>query len=477
MDARELGSDALDASLRPRKTREIAPGVHFLAGFGNTTFILGTDGVAVVDPGLFTSGPRVVRELRAITDLPVRYVIYTHGHYDHAFGTPALLDDAEARGHDAPDIVGHVNVAKRFERYAKTAGSPRPHLRRAVRELGTRAVATSSARRGTARRRSPTRTGSLLDGLGDRPIELRHGLGETDDHTWVWIPDAKVIVGGDFIVSSLPNAGTPFRVQRYVLEWAEALEAMAAVEPAAIVSGHGDVFTDDAAEMLLTTSRALRWLDAEVVRRINDGQWQEQIIDEVELPADLAASEYLQPLYGCTSFAVRDLLRRYMGWYDGNPSMVFPSTRADDRPRGRGAHRRHRSRSCARADELAARRRRRPTAGAAPRRLRDLRRWRRRRRGPRAQGRPARRAGRGRAVVRGQQRPAGRPRPWSAPRRRDRTRRDLACVPGLGSPATHGATRGARDGTAGGRRRRRSDRDAFTQDRVGAVAAAARVIT
>ncbi|CAB4323876.1 unannotated protein [freshwater metagenome] len=25
---------------------------------------------------------------------------------------------------------------------------------------------------------------------------------------------------------------------------------------------------------------------------------------------------------------MRDVLRRYMGWYDGNPSMVFPSTRA-----------------------------------------------------------------------------------------------------------------------------------------------------
>ena len=327
-DTTKMGADALDASLRLRKTREIAAGVHFLAGFGNTTFIVGTDGVAVVDPGLFTSGPRVVRELRAITDRPVRYVIYTHGHYDHAFGTPALLDDAEARGHDAPDIVGHVNVAKRFERYAKTAG----HLAHTFdAQFASWGLAGGDVVR-NAVYCPPTiayEDRILLDGLGGRPIELRHGLGETDDHTWVWIPDVKVIVGGDFIVSSLPNAGTPFRVQRYVLEWAEALEAMAAVEPAAIVSGHGDVFTDDATEMLLTTSRALRWLDTEVVRRINDGQWQEQIIDEVELPAELAASQYLQPLYGCTSFAVRDLLRRYMGWYDGNPSMVFPSTRAD----------------------------------------------------------------------------------------------------------------------------------------------------
>lgn len=328
MDNRELGADALDASLRPRKTREIAPGVHFLAGFGNTTFIVGADGVAVVDPGLFTSGPRVVRELRAITDLPVRYVIYTHGHYDHAFGTPALLDDAVERGHDAPDIVGHANVARRFERYAKTSG----HLATTFDLQFASWAGNGGDVVRKARYCPPTieyEDRLLLDGLGDRPIELRHGLGETDDHTWVWVPDARVIVGGDFIVSSLPNAGTPFRVQRYVLEWAEALEAMAEVEPAAIVSGHGDVFTDDAIDMLLTTARALRWLDTEVVRRINEGQWQEQILHEVELPPDLAEHQYLQPLYGCTSFAVRDLLRRYVGWYDGNPSMVFPSTRAE----------------------------------------------------------------------------------------------------------------------------------------------------
>jgi alkyl sulfatase BDS1-like metallo-beta-lactamase superfamily hydrolase len=322
------GPDALGASARPRKSREIAPGVHFLAGFGNTTFLLGDDAVAVVDPGLYVNGPRVVRELRAITDLPVRYVIYTHGHYDHAFGTPALLDDARDRGHDAPDIVGHVNVARRFERYAKTSG----HLARTFDlQFASWGPGGGDVVR-KARYCPPTiayQDRILLDGLGGRPVECRHGLGETDDHTWVWVPDAEVIVGGDFIVSSLPNAGTPFRVQRYVLEWAEALEEMAAVEPVAVISGHGDVFTDDATDMLLTTSRALRWLDEEVVRRINDGQWQEQILAEVELPAELAASEYLQPLYGCTAFAVRDLLRRYMGWYDGNPSMLFPATRAE----------------------------------------------------------------------------------------------------------------------------------------------------
>jgi len=325
---RTAGPEALGESRTEHEAREIAPGVHFLSGFGNTTLLIGTEGAAVVDPGLFVNGPRVVAELRRLTELPLRYVIYTHGHYDHAFGTPALLEDAAARGHDAPDIVGHVNVAKRFARYARTAG----HL------AGTfdAQFAMWDRHGGDVVRNAvycpPTiayEDRLVLDGLGGLPLECRHGLGETDDHTWVWVPDARVVVGGDFIVSSLPNAGTPFRVQRYVLEWAEALEEMASLEPAAVVSGHGGVFREQAGEMLLTTARALRYLDGEVVRRLNEGQWQEQILAEVTLPDDLESSPFLQPLYGCTAFAVRDVMRRYMGWYDGNPSMLFPSRRAE----------------------------------------------------------------------------------------------------------------------------------------------------
>ncbi|MGH9078537.1 MAG: alkyl sulfatase dimerization domain-containing protein [Acidimicrobiales bacterium] len=322
------GPEALGQSRTPRECREIAQGVHFLAGFGNTTIVIGTEAAAVIDPGLFTNGPRVVEELRHLTDRPLRYVIYTHGHYDHALGTPALLEDAASRGHPPPDIVGHVNVAKRFERYAKTAG----HL---AGTFDSQFAAWGPGGGDVVRRARyfpptmPYEDRLLLDGLGGLPIECRHGLGETDDHTWVWIPGPKVIVGGDFVVSSLPNAGTPFRVQRYVLEWAEALEEMAALEPSAIVSGHGGVFREHGEEMLLTTARALQFLDGEVVRRLNDGQWQEQILTEVELPEDLDSSPYLQPLYGCTPFVVRDVMRRYMGWYDGNPSTLFPSTRAD----------------------------------------------------------------------------------------------------------------------------------------------------
>ncbi|UCE84914.1 MAG: alkyl sulfatase, partial [Deltaproteobacteria bacterium] len=78
-----------------------------------------------------------------------------------------------------------------------------------------------------------------------------------------------------------------------------------------------------------TTARALRWLEDEVVRRLNEGQWYEEIVQAVDLPDDLRDSPYLRPVYGCPTFAVHAILRRYTGWYDGNPSNLFPSARAD----------------------------------------------------------------------------------------------------------------------------------------------------
>jgi len=86
---------------------------------------------------------------------------------------------------------------------------------------------------------------------------------------------------------------------------------------------------DEGLEMLTETARAMHYLEDEVVRRLNEGQWYEQIINEVDLPEDLKEKSYLQPVYGCPTFVVHGILRLYTGWYDGNPSALFPSTRAE----------------------------------------------------------------------------------------------------------------------------------------------------
>ena len=77
-----------------------------------------------------------------------------------------------------------------------------------------------------------------LDVGGER-FELHHARGETDDHTWVWVPDRRVLCTGDLFIWASPNCGNPQKVQRYAIEWARALRAMAALGAEVLLPGHG----------------------------------------------------------------------------------------------------------------------------------------------------------------------------------------------------------------------------------------------
>ncbi len=305
--------------------KDVAPGICMLPGFGNATLLLSDDGVAVVDPATRQNGPRILRELRQLSQAPVRFVIYTHGHGDHAFGTGPLLDDAARRGDAPPEIVAHERALDRLARYQRLQGQ-HEHINRVQFAIPPDREAFPTVYY------PPTLTyhDRLSLRLGGMTLECRHGMGETDDATWVWIPERRTVIAGDFIVSSCPNVGNPFKVQRYARGWAEALEEMAALEPEHVIPGHGVLLDGPAAqEVLLGTARALRYLEDEVVRRLNAGQWHEQILEEVDLPDDLKEKPYLAPIYGCPRFVVHGILRLYSGWFDGNAGNLFPATRAE----------------------------------------------------------------------------------------------------------------------------------------------------
>lgn len=303
----------------------LAEGVHLLPLFGNVTCIDTGDGLVVVDTGVRARGPRLLEMIRRLSDAPVRYVIYTHGHLDHAFGVWALLEEAERRGRPRPVIVAHEAVPARFDRYREMAGYTE-HINRIQFRVpaGRRIIAPERFHYPdlTYRDRMELRAGGLT-------LELTHAKGETDDATWVWIPERRVACAGDLFLWSCPNIGNPFKVQRYEVEWAEALEAIAARAPVAMAPGHGPglLGEDTVREACLDTARALRWLHDEVVRRLNAGMWPEAILREVTaLPADLATRPYLAPTYGCPTFIVHGILRRYHGWFDGNAAHLFPAS-------------------------------------------------------------------------------------------------------------------------------------------------------
>ncbi|MEK8090477.1 MBL fold metallo-hydrolase [Thermithiobacillus plumbiphilus] len=60
---------------------------------GNAGFVVTTDGVVVIDAlGTPLLGKRLLASIRKITNKPIRYLILTHNHPDHSYGTSALKD-------------------------------------------------------------------------------------------------------------------------------------------------------------------------------------------------------------------------------------------------------------------------------------------------------------------------------------------------------------------------------------------------
>lgn len=79
--------------------------------------------------------------------------------------------------------------------------------------------------------------------------------------------------------------------------------------------------------MVLTdTARYLRVIIDQVLTRLNAGQTPEEILHAVEPDAELSTRAYLQPRYDHPKFIVRNLLRLWGGWWNGNAADLLPGT-------------------------------------------------------------------------------------------------------------------------------------------------------
>lgn len=306
----------------------VTDGVAMIHSFANVAAVYGRGGVLLADTAVPMLTGAILMALRAETNEPIRHIVYTHGHADHAAGAAVILDEARARGDGRPTIWAHARVPRRFDRYRRTWAWNNEVNRRQF--GGARGVAVFPPPEGFV---PPDRTyaGSAeLDLEGERVV-LRHAEGETDDATWVWLPDRKVALVGDLLIGSIPNAGNPNKPQRYTAGWADALTAIAAEGPEHVVPGHGDpLHGAQAIEVLTETARALRYLHDAVIDRLNAGKWPDEIARErIALPPDLAARAYLKPLYGSAEFIVRDVLRAYAGWWGGDIAELLPAPRSD----------------------------------------------------------------------------------------------------------------------------------------------------
>jgi cyclase len=262
---------------RQTRVTTLAPGVHTIRHAdptddfpdGNTTVVIGSRAVLVVDTGYLPSTARAdIERIRAWTSLPVRWVVNTHWHNDHVGGNHSYL-----QAYPGAEIVGHRELrpmtdlrlrsyVRRFIDESSVFGQQRSALRSRLQSgLDDKGQALDAAAQSAAReslQRYERAVAEFRDfvvqpptvsyeqrmriDLGEREVELwAPGRGHTAGDTVVWLPQERILVAGDLVAHPVPYA-----FGGYPSDWVGTLGRLAALKPAAIVPGHGEVLRDAA---------------------------------------------------------------------------------------------------------------------------------------------------------------------------------------------------------------------------------------
>jgi glyoxylase-like metal-dependent hydrolase (beta-lactamase superfamily II) len=302
---------------------EVAPGVvHFYSIANSVTFLCG-DRLMHVDCNLDFKAPEVIQEIRKRTLLPFDTLAITHGHVDHCLGTYLYIRDNLNRGYSRPRVIGHRNLKDRIHKNQMLEGHRLATDKRQF-QVDFEQPDVFVYPDVEFQERFEFR-------LGDQTFLLVFGHGHTEDSIWVYHPERKVLVCGDLFQWTAPNVGNPFKMQRFALENAIALEEMAGLDSEVLCPGHGPVIygRETIKTCLLTAARYLHHIQEHVVACLNKGMILEETIAGLTMPDDLMNSKWLPPMYGHPVFIAKGIYKRYAGYYSGHPAELFPPRYAD----------------------------------------------------------------------------------------------------------------------------------------------------
>lgn len=304
---------------------ELSENTAVVEAFSHCIVFKTDEGVVAFDTSNEQGGQRCVDAIRHWTDAPFHSVVFTHGHIDHVGGCGAFCAE-----HQRPSVVAHSNVLHRFDRYRLTNGYNHVINERQFGQFKRRGYdLAGDAQFLPVTTPNPDQTYDQAHTLiaGDTRFELRHSKGETDDHTWAWVPSQRAICAGDFFIWAFPNAGNPQKAQRYPREWAQALRDMASMDAELFLPAHGLPICgkERIAAVLDDVASALEFLVDETLALMNEGARLNDIIHSINVPSSFTDKPWLAPTYDEPEFVIRNLWRLYGGWYDGNPANLKPA--------------------------------------------------------------------------------------------------------------------------------------------------------
>jgi quinoprotein relay system zinc metallohydrolase 2 len=261
---------ALAADVEPLPVQALAPGIYVHqgeqseatpqneGGIANIGFIVGREAVAVIDTGgSAIEGQRLRGAIRAVTALPIRYVINTHMHPDHILGNAAFAEDE-------PVIIAHAKLP------AALAARGMLYLQNQSKALGAVAASTRAV--------MPTRTvdSQMEIDLGGRVLRLvAHRTAHTDNDLSVYDVQTSTLWLADLLfIDRIPA------IDGSLNGWLEVIAELRHVPAARVIPGHGPVVAAWPAA-LDDEERYLRTLRDEIRALLSKGGTMEEAVATV----------------------------------------------------------------------------------------------------------------------------------------------------------------------------------------------------
>ena len=334
-DLKYLAQDFREKIYTPHENIKVAVGY----GLANSILVLGNTQSLVVDTmGGIETANRVIDDLDIPSNKPVTTLAYTHFHADHTLGAQAFVDQFSIE-----NVISHETTIAEIrdffgikrdlisERSLKMFGSILQEKDKTTSSgIGIK-LETGIDTPGYIK---PTITFSDfyshdLDGL---EIQFFHAPGETDDQLFVWIPKYKALMPGDNIYKAFPNIytirGTTYRSFK---SWYTSLEKMMALEPEILIPSHGTPINgkEEISRVLSNYRDAIKYVHDQMMRNLNSGYSPLEAARKIKLPENLARDPHLFELYGTIEWSARNLFNGYFGWFDGNPTNLYPFTKEE----------------------------------------------------------------------------------------------------------------------------------------------------